>query len=98
MSVWSPPFHRLERSRMSEVQLHPLEAVLRLCARLAPEPWFFRVHAQEHGIDPDILIDILELLWLEGLVQKAAGTPQTGPGAVLTDKGRRVLAEPALLE
>src|SRR4051812_17449485 len=83
---------------MSEVHLHPLEAVLRLCAQADPQPWFFRQHAKATDVPEEVLVEILELLWRDGLVQKAAGPREAGPGFVLTDKGRRVLADPALLD
>ena len=40
----------------------------------------------------------LEYLWLDGLVQKAEGTPETGPGMTLTPLGRAVLDDPAALQ
>src|SRR5262249_37889384 len=42
-------------------------------------------------------VDLLELLWLEGLVQKAPGTPETGPGVTLTPLGQEVVQDPEAL-
>jgi rhomboid protease GluP len=40
----------------------------------------------------------LEHLWLDGLVEKAPGTPETGPGLTLTPAGREVLNDPEALQ
>ncbi len=83
---------------MSQEPARSLEAILRLCAAAAPEPWFARRHAQQTGTDPELLLDQVELLWLEGLVHKTPGTAESGPGTVLTPLGRQVAADPLLLE
>jgi membrane associated rhomboid family serine protease len=87
-----------EPYRPSQEAYHPLEAILRMCARAAPQPWYFRHYAKQTGVDPDHLVDLLEVLWLEGLVQKVPGTLETGPGATLTPLGQQVLNEPAMLD
>jgi membrane associated rhomboid family serine protease len=79
---------------MSQAKYHPLEAILRFCAQAAPGPWYYQVFAQQSGIDPERLLDLLELLWLEGLVQKAQSSPQTGPGITLTERGKQVVEDP----
>jgi membrane associated rhomboid family serine protease len=79
---------------MSQAQYHPIEAVLRLCAQAQPQPWYYRAFAQQSGVHPDQLMAILELLWLEGLLQKAPGSPETGPGVMLTERGKEVVGDP----
>jgi len=76
---------------------HPLETLLRLCVQAAPKPWHPRVYAREAGVPEAVLHPPLELLWLEGLVQKAEGTPETGPGLTATPDGVAVLADPEAL-
>jgi membrane associated rhomboid family serine protease len=78
--------------------MNPLEAILRQCAEAAPAPWYAWVYARGGGIDPQTLGEGLEELWLEGLIDKVPGTAQTGPGIVLTDRGRSVLRDPQALE
>jgi membrane associated rhomboid family serine protease len=79
---------------MSQAQYHPLEAILRMCAQAQPQPWYHRVYAQQSGVHAEQLTALLELLWLEGLIQKAPGSPETGPGVTLTDRGREVVEDP----
>jgi membrane associated rhomboid family serine protease len=64
---------------MSQAQIHPLEMILRMCAHAAPEPWFHQQFIRESGADPDQVDSLLELLWLEGLIQKVPGSLQAGP-------------------
>src|SRR5262245_44549497 len=89
---------RPHRGPMSQPSEHPLEALLAVIARAEPEPWYHRQEGPRLGIDSDALLDMLELLWLEGLIQKAPGTPETGPGVQLTPLGRQVLEDPAVRE
>ena len=79
-------------------KLHPFEAILRRAARTAPQPWYPRVYAQSVGVSQDSLNGFLEELWLDGLVRKADGSPETGPGLTLTEAGRDVLEDPAALK
>jgi membrane associated rhomboid family serine protease len=83
---------------MSQPREHPLEALLEAVARAAPEPWYYQLHARQAGVEPDLLVDLLELLWLEGLIQKAPGSKETGPGVQLTPLGRQVLDDPQARE
>ncbi len=83
---------------VSGEKLHAFEAILRMCARTAPQPWYPRVYAQSVGMSQDSLYRYLEDLWLDGLVRKAEGSPETGPGLTLTEAGRDVLDDPAALE
>jgi len=75
-----------------------LEALLRLCAAEDPRPWYPRAWAKSAGMSPERMYYFLENLWLDGLVQKAEGTAETGPGMTLTPLGREVLDDPAALQ
>jgi rhomboid protease GluP len=79
-------------------QMHPLEAVLRLIDREAPGSWYPRRHARLTGDALEGLHYFLEFLWLDGLVQRGDSSPEDGPGVVLTDRGRQVLADPEMLQ
>jgi membrane associated rhomboid family serine protease len=79
-------------------QINAFEAILRMCAAAAPKPWFPRAYAQAVGMKPDRLYQLIEHLWLDGLVEKAEGAPETGPGLTLTQAGRDVLDDPATLQ
>jgi len=83
---------------MSQAKIHPLEGMLRAIAREAPRPWYPRLHAERTGTAPDSLYILLELLWLDGLVEKGSGTTETGPGVVLTERGGEVLRDEELLQ
>jgi rhomboid protease GluP len=83
---------------MSEDGLNPRETVLRLIATAAPEPWYPRLYAKQSVVDRDALSQCLEELALSGLVEKVAGSPETGPGVSLTREGERVLLDPEALE
>ncbi len=78
--------------------MHAFEAILRMCAGNAPQPWYPRLYARSVGMSQDRLNLYLEDLWLDGLVQKAEGSPETGPGLTLTEAGREVLEDPVALE
>src|SRR4051794_10534966 len=79
---------------MSDARTSPLETVLHLIASAAPEPWYPRLYAEETESDPEALGDVLEMAWLEKLVEKADSGPKTGPGFVLTELGEQVRQEP----
>ena len=79
-------------------KLHAFEAILRMCAKSAPQPWYPRLYAQSVGMSQNALYAFVEDLWLDGLVQKAQGSPETGPGLTLTPAGLDVLQDPAALE
>jgi rhomboid protease GluP len=83
---------------LPEQKFHPFEAILRMCARTAPQPWYPRLYAQSVGMSQDALYRYLEDLWLDGLVRKGEGTAETGPGLTLTEAGRDVLDDPAALQ
>ena len=74
-----------------------LRRLLRLCAAEGARPWYPPASAQSAGMSRSLYY-FLENLWLDGLVQKAEGTPETGPGMTLTPLGREVLDNPAALQ
>ena len=76
---------------------HPFEAILRRCAAADPEPWSPRGHAPSLGLSREDLDEYLEDLCLDGLLQRAEGTPESNPGLTLTPPGRGVLNDPAAL-
>jgi rhomboid protease GluP len=76
----------------------PLEMLLTVVADAAPEPWFPKAHVEKTGSDPDAVSEVLELAWLEKLVEKVTGSPETGPGFVLTSLGGQVLQEPEMAQ
>jgi membrane associated rhomboid family serine protease len=77
--------------------IHPLEALLRQCASAAPEPWYPRAFSARSGVPLEEVYQWLELLFLDGLVRKAPGSKETGPGVVLTPDGEKVLHDPEAL-
>lgn len=83
---------------MNDTSLHPLEAILRLCEASGSEPWYPRWHAATAGLSLDRLKDQIEVLWLEGLIEHTPGTKETGPGLLLTPRGRQVLNDPEQLQ
>jgi membrane associated rhomboid family serine protease len=74
--------------------VHPLEGFLRLIADAAPEPWYPRVYAQTKRIPLESINYYLEHLWLDGLLEKGAGTAETGAGLLLSPKGAELLRDP----
>jgi rhomboid protease GluP len=75
-----------------------LEMILRLCAAVAPEPWYPRLFAKQGGVNRQALGQCLEELWLNGLIERADGGPEKGPAISLTQEGQRVLLDPEALE
>lgn len=78
----------------------PLATLLSAVGAVAPHPWHYREHAARSGIDADLLAELLEWLWLEGLVQKAPAPAAdgVGPGVLLTPLGEEVLRDPERFE
>jgi membrane associated rhomboid family serine protease len=83
---------------MTDAGLNPLENVLRLCADAAPGPWYPAVYVNATGARPDAIEEALHKLWLEGLLRKAGGSPETGVGFVVSPAGQRLLADGAALQ
>jgi membrane associated rhomboid family serine protease len=69
-----------------------------MCAREAPQPWYPRRYIRQTGADPDQVDAVLQMLALEGLVEKAPGTLETGAGVTLTPLGQQVVDDPALMD
>ena len=69
-----------------------------MCAAAWPKPWHPPPYAQSAGIPQDQLYYYIENLWLDGLVQKAEGSAETGPGLTLSAAGRDVLEDPTALQ
>ena len=74
-----------------------LEAILRLCAGTAPEPWYPSEHAKANGVDRDSLDGPLEKLRLGGLVQLTEWVQGKGQGYRLTPDGTAFLNDPRAL-
>jgi membrane associated rhomboid family serine protease len=89
---------RTDVAAMSQTARDPLESILLLCAAAAPHPWYPRDYSRKQDIDPQTMDFLLEELWLEGLIQKAGSDPSAGPGVTLTERGQRLLLDPAGLE
>jgi membrane associated rhomboid family serine protease len=69
-----------------------------MCARAAPEAWYPRQFIRQSGADPDQVDALLQMLALEGLVDKVPGTLETGAGVALTPLGRQVVDDPDLMD
>ena len=82
---------------MSEAARSPWEAVLRIVAAAAPQPWYPRLHAEKTGVSLDSINYLLEHLWLDGLLEKGGTTPETGGGVRLSPLGESVLRDPDAL-
>jgi rhomboid protease GluP len=70
---------------------------LRLIAQAAPQSWFPKIFAKERQIDLGQIYLLLELLQLDGLIERGASDPTAGPGVVLTPAGKSLLNDPAKL-
>src|SRR5262245_58656193 len=74
-----------------------LESLLRLCAEVAPAPWYPSQYAQTTGIDRDRLDEPLTQLRLAGLLRLTDWERGKGQGYAVTDDGRTVLANPRMV-
>ncbi len=83
--------------QMPETVLPTPEALLRLCAAAAPEPWYPKVYAQTSGVPRDSLDVPLNELRLASLVRLTEWQKDRSQGYALTDSGHEVLNNPALL-
>jgi membrane associated rhomboid family serine protease len=70
--------------------------VLRIIAAAAPHSWYPRPYAEQTGFPLDVLLYLLEHLWLDGLLQKGE-TTQAGAGLRLSPAGEEVLRDPEAL-
>src|SRR5262249_20550834 len=76
---------------MSQVEMHPFEAVLRMCADAAPNAWHPERYARRSGVPLEQVNAILKQLWYAGLLEKGPPHPEDGPGLRLSAKGWEVL-------
>jgi rhomboid protease GluP len=72
---------------------HLLESILRWCESAAPEPWYAKLHATQHGIDRDSLDPPLTDLRVRRLIRLTDWLPGKGQGYLLTDEGKALLAD-----
>ncbi len=82
---------------MSQIIEHPLEVILAEIGRASPHPWYYQQFARDYGADPTPVTNLLEMLWLDGLVERADSSSEFGPGVTLTTLGRQVLDDPEAL-
>lgn len=83
---------------MAETTQSPLETVLRLCAQAAPEPWYPREFVRTGKVKGEQLSLIIEHLLLDDLLTRTDGNEVTGPGLVLSPRGKAVLRDPEALK
>ena len=83
---------------MSKVEMNAYEAVLRMCADAAPKAWHPQQYSRRSGTPMETVNGVLSELWQEGLLEKAAGHPDLGPGLRLSTKGWEVLNDPGALQ
>jgi membrane associated rhomboid family serine protease len=82
---------------MSETVLPSHEALLRLMAAAAPNPWYPREYAQTSGVERDSLYAPLNDLRIAGLIKLTDWTNDRGQGCLLTETGEQVLKNPVYL-
>jgi membrane associated rhomboid family serine protease len=73
------------------------EALLRLCAAAAPNPWYPREYAKSAGVARDSLDAPLNDLRVSGLIKLTDWTKENGQGYLLTESGEQVLRNPVYL-
>ncbi len=83
---------------MTELNFHPLEAILTWCAEAAPNPWYPSTFAQTAGIPREKLDPFLDELRLGGLIRLTDWVPGRGQGYTLTEEGAEVVRNPRLME
>ncbi len=83
---------------MSNGSASPLETLLDVVASTAPEPWYPREYAERSDSDPNALSDVLEMAFLEKLIERTVTGTERGPGFVLTELGERVRLDPESLQ
>jgi membrane associated rhomboid family serine protease len=77
--------------------MHPLEAILRMCAEATPNPWYPSVYAQATGTPREQLDPYLDQLRMGGLIHLTEWVQGTGQGYALTPSGKEVLDNPRYL-
>ena len=82
---------------MPDTVLPSHEAILKLCAQQAPNPWYPKVYAIETNVPRDSLDQPLNDLRLCGYVKLTEWIKNLGQGYVLTEKGQTILEDPQQL-
>src|SRR5579872_777134 len=82
---------------MSQVEMNAYEAVLRMCADAAPNPWHPQQYSRRSGTPKETVNGVLKELWDLGLLEKGPAHPDHGPGLRLSAKGWEVLNDPKAL-
>jgi hypothetical protein len=77
--------------------MHPLEAILRMCAEATPNPWYPSVYAQATGTAREQLDPDLDQLRMGGLIRLTEWVQGIGQGYALTPGGKEVLENPRRL-
>jgi hypothetical protein len=73
-------------------------AVIRICRRLHPEPWYYRRDPIQDGIEFTNLPPVLQYLESEKLVEKVDDPISGEKGVCLSERGLRVADDPAAME
>lgn len=73
-------------------------AVIQICRRLHPEPWYYRRDPIQDGIEFTNLPPVLQYLESEKLVEKAHDPISGEKGVCLSERGLRVADDPAAME
>jgi hypothetical protein len=73
-------------------------AVIRICRRLHPEPWYYRRDPIQDGIEFTNLPPVLQYLESEKLVEKVHDPISGEKGVCLSERGLRVADDPAAME
>src|SRR5713101_7198771 len=82
---------------MSDPAKHPLESILLLCAKAAPDPWYPSVYAKESGNARESLDPYLDQLRMGGLIHLTDWVQGRGQGYALTPAGEQVVQNPRLM-
>jgi membrane associated rhomboid family serine protease len=82
---------------MNDSVMHPLEAILRMCAGATPNPWYPSLYVQATGTPREQLDPLLDQLRMGGLIRLTDWVEGTGQGYVLTPGGAEVLDNPRYL-
>ena len=82
---------------MSDTVLPTHEALLRLCASVAPKPLYPKAYAQTSGVPRDTLDVLLNELRIAELIRLTDWEKGTGQGNVITELGQEVLNNPVFL-
>src|SRR5262245_29104118 len=79
---------------MIDADMHPLEKILNLCSRTAPNPWYPSVYAKQVGKPREELDPYLDQLRMGGFIRLTDWVQGSGQGYMLTEEGNAVLINP----